>query len=128
MSYRLATPPKIEDMEVVLSEDRSRVTAGGTANVLDAKAMDHLLLVLGMWRAKMLPPVAETRPTGALVGIRAKIFGDSRADLTGEPILQVRDAGLGWLNYLRTHDQARELGEKLIAQADAPLPPTAGSA
>lgn len=131
MSYRLADPPKIDNTECKLSDDRSRVTfspaAGGETVTLDAESLDRMLVILGMWRAKMLPAVPDTPPKGALIGIRSRIEV-TRADLTGEPVLQIRDAGLGWLNYLLSHDQARELGEKLIAKADAPPPATAGSA
>jgi hypothetical protein len=47
--------------------------------------------------------------------------------MNGDTLLHVRDDGFGWLHYTMSREDARKLGQNLIAAADTPMP-SGGSA
>lgn len=120
----------IENVKV--SADRRLVAyslTDGNEFQADTDTVDDLLKTVGFWRTNMLPPI----PENWALGERCRAFRDPKFEiqetpLSGDPLLHLRHEGFGWLHFVFTKDEARRLAAKLIAQADAPLPPVSGSA
>jgi hypothetical protein len=94
----------------------------------DAAGIDELFERLGDMRAAMHPLIQADFPQGQKV----KVTPDPRwvvepDALLGNSILHIREPRFGWLHFWIPKEEARKLGELLIAQAAAPPPGQARS-
>lgn len=127
---------KIGETTVKFTPDRGSVTFTPDdgplpPSILNTAALDLYLDLFGRARAEMLPAVPEkwTLLQRVVWDCCRDPKSELEADqLTGDALLHIRDQRYGWLHYVLSKDQARELGAALIAQADAPAPASAGMA
>ena len=95
---------------------------------LDAAGVQDLLANLGEFRSFMKPEIEKDWTPGQ----RAGAIPDPRwmvepELMRGNSFLHLRDPRFGWLHYVIPREEARKLGQLLIALADAP-PPGLGQA
>ncbi|KAF3995968.1 hypothetical protein [Glaciimonas immobilis] len=92
-----------------------------TAMRLTTAQIDEMVGVLGIFRATMEPSHTLEWPSGKKVVMEPfpRWFAERDA-LIGGTLLHLRDPRFGWLHYVFPPEAARELGQHLIAQADAP--------
>lgn len=96
---------------------------------LAADQVDAMLKSVGLLRSAMLPEIPQVWASGTTVAAQRDPKFSVEADmLAGDALLHVRDPHFGWRHFIISKDKARELGEALIAQADAPSPAPAGRA
>jgi hypothetical protein len=94
-----------------------------------AAKLDELFHTLGVLRSGMIPFHSETWERGSEVtSLRDPTWSLENDQLAGDPLLHLRSEWFGWLHFILDKEEARKLGEALIALSNATAPPAAGSA
>jgi hypothetical protein len=88
----------------------------------DVGRIEEALEHLGAFRSSMQPPIPNSWPddatsTRAIDEPQMVVDMDPSAE---SPVLRVRDPRFGWLHYVLTPQQARQLGSALVLQAYPP--------
>ena len=91
--------------------------------VLETAALDQLIGGLGRARGQIAPPVREEYE----VGQHRDVISDPRSALevealNGDVFLTIRDPRFGWLRFLFSKDEARQLGIQLQEAAEQAPP------
>jgi hypothetical protein len=125
--------PTIE-MEII-NDDRTLAigfqhgSAPTYVTTFTAEGLDEFMQKLSLMRSGMMPAIAQEWKLGAPVRCCRDPVSCMEADLlAGDPLLHIRHERFGWLHFILTKSAARELGQALIKQADAPPPALAGRA
>ncbi len=95
---------------------------------LSAERVETMLNALGLARSGMLPEIPETWISAMVRAQRDPKCSVEADALAGDALLHLRDRHFGWRHYVLTKDEARKLGQALIAQADAAPPAAFGTA
>jgi hypothetical protein len=97
---------------------------------MSLEEVEAVLSKLGIMRGNMVPEVAATWRPGQLTKnvYRNPAWSIETDVLTGDAVLHLRDLRFGWLHYIFTRNEARKLGQALLAIADAPAPAMSGRA
>jgi hypothetical protein len=91
--------------------------------------LERMIAVYGTARAELLPAViAQWAPGQMVTAHRDPSWSIERDQLAGDPLLHIRHEGFGWLHFIMNRDDARRIGQSLIAFADAPSPDASGRA
>ena len=98
-------------------------------SIMTTAEVEGTLNALGMVRGDLLPAIPDTWDRSLTVRAERDPKWDVWTDmLAGDALLHLRDHHFGWRHSSLTKSEARKLGAALIAQADAPMPSTAGTA
>ncbi|MEX2201640.1 MAG: hypothetical protein WD711_09620 [Dongiaceae bacterium] len=106
-----------------LENDRRTLTlslpaAPEAVQSLDTQDVEELLRTLGECRGRMLPEIGKKWALGQIVGaVTDPRWYVEPETTTGGSLLHVRDSRFGWLHYIVPREEARKLGEYLIAQS-----------
>lgn len=115
--------PMISEVGFALSSDgllaALEVSAGPEPTILqlDAAELDDLILCLAQVRERMRDGVpVELEPVFRAPRVRAARWVSSRTDVG--PALSLRDPGLGWLHFLVSPEQCRQMATALVELAE----------
>ena len=88
---------------------------------LDTSQIDEHLQRLGQFRSRMKPDIAFDWALGQKVGaVPDPRYVTEPEVMQGNSLLHIRDPRFGWLHYILPRDEAKKLGEFLVAQAELP--------